>query len=192
MNDELRNSLINFIKQKFYSYPNVSLLADDIVQEAYLKLLTSPGYAVDKVNFGYLSTMCIRLAYRQFMSQSRNHAQLSLDICGSTLVSEEDFTKEILTSEDTKALLDSLNVLKAIERIVVTQRYYGDFSFAEIAEANNLKLNTVLSHHRRALGKLRPKLTQLLGLGKENLNEKSTMENRPYRGKALDNRFFHC
>jgi DNA-directed RNA polymerase specialized sigma24 family protein len=60
-----------------------------------------------------------------------------------------------------------LKVLREIERVVITQRYYGDLSFVEIANTNGLKLNTVLSHHRRALGKLRPQLTKLLGYRKE-------------------------
>ena len=168
MDDELRDNLIKFTKYKFRGYPNVSQMAEDIVHEAYIKLAKSSGYADGKVNFGYLSVMCMRLAYRQFMSQTRDNC-LSLDFLCGDLVNEEDFAAEIIAAEDARAVLDSLKILKAIERIVVSQRYYGDFSFAEIAEANNLKLNTVLSHHRRALEKLRPKLTRLLGFEKERL-----------------------
>jgi DNA-directed RNA polymerase specialized sigma24 family protein len=64
-------------------------------------------------------------------------------------------------------VLESLKALRDIERVVITQRYYGDFSFAEIAKVNGLKLNTVLSHHRRALDKLRPQLTKLLYFRKD-------------------------
>lgn len=171
MDDLLRESLIRFVKRKFYSYPNVCHMADDIVQEAYLRLITSSRYSLEKENFGYLSVVCLRLAYRQFMSQSKSNNGLSVDMLDTTLVDEKDFVAEVMEVHDTKAILDSLKTLKEIERIVVTQRYYGDFSFADIAETNNLKLNTVLSHHRRALEKLRPKLTRLLGLGKENYFE---------------------
>lgn len=176
MDDLLRDSLVRFVKLKFHSYPNVNLLADDIVHEAYLSLLKSAGYSAEKENFGYLSVACLRLAYRQFMSQSKNILQLSLDTPDTMVIDEMDFVAELIETENTQAVLDSLKTLKAIERIVVTQRYYGDFSFAEIAEANSLKLNTVLSHHRRALEKLRPKLTKLLGLGKENYFEQNNLE----------------
>lgn len=171
MDGLLRDSLIRFIKTKFYGFPNVSLLADDIVHEAYIRLLTSRQYSFEKENFGYLSVVCLRIAYRQFMSQSQDYKQLSLDYPDTTLISEPDFAAELVEAEDARTVLESLATLREIERIVITQRYYGDFSFTEIAEANDLKLNTVLSHHRRALEKLRPKVTRLLGLGKENYFE---------------------
>lgn len=164
MDEALRNSLVRLIQSKFRSYPNVGDLAEDIVHEAYLSLLTSRQYTADKENYGYLSVTCVRLAYRLFMSQSRDQAQLSFDATGTRLVSETDVAAELLASEESDVILQSLAAVRDIERIVVTQRYYGDFSFTEIAEANGLKLNTVLSHHRRALEKLRPKLTRLLGL----------------------------
>jgi len=62
-------------------------------------------------------------------------------------------------------------MLRDIEQIVITQRYYGDFSFAEIAKFNGLKLNTVLSHHRRALAKLRPLLIKTFKFGREQHHE---------------------
>lgn len=171
MDEELRKALIVFIKSKFRGYSNVVLLADDIVHEAYLNLLKSNRYSPDKENFGYLSVACLRMAYRQFMAQSKKQNELIHDIPNTVLVSEDDFVNEVIATENTEIVLNSLNTLKEIEKIVITQRYYGDFSFAEIAETNNLKLNTVLSHHRRALEKLRPTLTRLLGLGKENYFE---------------------
>ncbi|MDR1689338.1 MAG: RNA polymerase sigma factor [Clostridiales bacterium] len=164
MDDLLRNSLIAFIRRKFYSCANVAVLADDIVHEAYVALKKSPGYSPEKENFGYLSAACLRIAYRQFMSQSRIQEKLTLDIPGTVIIDETDFVEEIMQAQDTKLILDSFGTLKAIERIIVTQRYYGNFSFAEIADANNLNINTVLSHHRRALEKLKPKLTRLLCL----------------------------
>jgi DNA-directed RNA polymerase specialized sigma24 family protein len=91
------------------------------------------------------------------------------------LIDEIDVINEILQTETTDAVLESLKVLRDIEQIVITQRYYGDFSFAKIAEINGLKLNTVLSHHRRALGKLRPKLTNILGYGKEQYYEQKNI-----------------
>jgi RNA polymerase sigma-70 factor (ECF subfamily) len=145
----------------------VSLLADDIVHEAYLKLRTSKSYAADKENYGYLSVVCIRLAYRMFISQANAHKQVHLDTEGTSLIDESDIAHELIKSEDSHAILESLKTLRDIERVVITQRYYGDFSFSQIAKANGLKLNTVLSHHRRALGKLRPQLTNILGYGKD-------------------------
>jgi RNA polymerase sigma-70 factor (ECF subfamily) len=149
----------------------VASLANDIVQKVYINLRSSKVYTPDKENYGYLSVACVRLAYRKFMAQASDFKRVYLDAEGTTLLDEMDIAEEIIRSEDAAAVLESLKVLRDVERVVITQRYYGNFSFAEIAEANGLKLNTVLSHHRRALGKLRPQLTKLLGFGKEHYDE---------------------
>ena len=164
MEGELRNSLMKLIRYKFAKYSNVASLAEDIVHDAYLDLRAGKHYARDKENYGYLSVVCVRMAYRKFMSQEEGFKQLYIDVEGTSLIDETDIVDELLQTEDANAVLESLKVLRDIERVVITQRYYGDFTFAEIAKRNGLKLNTVLSHHRRALGKLRSKLAQLLML----------------------------
>jgi len=156
MDSELRNALVRLIRHKFAGYPNVAQLADDIVQNAYISLVESKSYSPDKENYGYLSVVCIRLAYRHFLSQTSDFERVYLDAGGTSLIDENDVADEIIRAEDAQAVLESLKILRDVERIVITQRYYENFSFAEIASANGLNLNTVLSHHRRALDKLRP------------------------------------
>jgi len=151
------------------------MLADDIVHDAFIALRSSKSFHPEKENYGYLSVVCIRFAYRKFMAQSTEFQQLYIDTEGTSIIDETDIVGEIIQAEDADAVLESLKVLRDIERIVITQRYYGDFSFAKIAEVNGLKLNTVLSHHRRALGKLRPRLTNILGYGKEQYYEQKTI-----------------
>ncbi len=167
MDEELRASLIRLVRYKFSSYPNVAQLADDIVQDAYLRLRSGRTYSPDKENYGYLSVVCIRLAYRKFMAQAAEFSQVYLDDEGTSLLAEADIVDELIKTEYATCVLESLKTLRDVERIVITQRYYGYFSFAEIAKHNGLKLNTVLSHHRRALEKLRPQLTRLLGYRRE-------------------------
>ncbi|MCL1820148.1 MAG: RNA polymerase sigma factor [Oscillospiraceae bacterium] len=186
MDGELRNSLLRLIKHKFAGHPNIASMAEDIVQEAYVNLRSGKLYTPDKENYGYMSVVCVRLAYRKFMAQAADFKQLLIDEAGTSLIDEADIAEEILRAEDANAVLESLKVLRDIERIVITQRYYGDFSFAEIAERNGLKLNTVLSHHRRALAKLRPQLTKLLGFEKEKSYEQNFMETGKNRRTTLE------
>lgn len=192
MDGELRSSLMKLIRYKFAKYPNVASLAEDIVQDAYLDLRTSKHYVPHKENYGYLSVVCVRMAYRRFMSQEDDFKHVYIDTEGPSLLDETDIVNELLQTEDTNAVLESLKVLRDIERVVITQRYYGDFSFAEIAKRNGLKLNTVLSHHRRALGKLRPQLTKLLGIGKEQSYEQDNMEVKPHRRTPVDTGNHDC
>jgi len=171
MDRELHNALLRLIKKKFAGYPNVASLADDIVNDVYIRFRSSKSYHSEKENYGYLSVACIRLAYRKFMAQTADFRQVYLDAGETDLIDETDIAAEIIQAENANAVLESLKILRDIERVVITQRYYGEFSFAEIAAANGLKLNTVLSHHRRALSKLRPQLTKSLGYGKEEYYE---------------------
>ena len=181
MDCDLRSSLIKLVRYKFAKYPNIVSLAEDIVHDAYLNLRTSRHYAPDKENYGYLSVVCVRMAYRKFMAQAADFSQLYVDVEGTSLLDEVDIVDELLQAEDTHSILESLIVLRDVERVVITQRYYGNFTFTEIAKRNGLNLNTVLSHHRRALGKLRPQLTQLLGYGEEQRYEQNSLEIRPHR-----------
>jgi DNA-directed RNA polymerase specialized sigma24 family protein len=142
VDEDLRCKLYRLIKYKFATYPNVADLAEDIVHDAYVALRSSKAFRPEKENYGYLSVVCIRLAYRKFMTQAADIQQLSIDTEGTSLINQGDIVNEIIQAEDTHAVLESLKVLRDIERIVVTQRYYGDFSFTKIAEINGLKLNT--------------------------------------------------
>ena len=156
---ELRENLLKLIKIKFCSRHSIAEHAEDIVNEAFLKLYESKNFSPDKENFGYLSMVCIRVAFKYFKSGYDTSNKTCIDDC-LFFIDEEDFVDDILNREDASAVLESLDALKEIERIVITQRYYGNFTFAEIAESNKIKLNTILSHHRRALEKLRPILTK--------------------------------
>jgi RNA polymerase sigma factor (sigma-70 family) len=152
--EDLRRKLISFVRRKFYTRRNITDMAEDIVQQAF------HDAAEEKWNFGYMSVSCIRAAYKVFHKNDRE-TELTVS-CGLTapLIAEEDFVAEVERAEDTAAIMQSLQVLKQIEQIIVRERYFGDFSFREISENHGINLNTVLSHHRRALEKLRPVLAK--------------------------------
>ncbi len=157
----LRAQLVRFVKSKFRSRPQIIECADDIVNEAVASTLNSR----EKCNFGYLSKVCIHGAYRVFKRIDSDSKLLTTVDGAIDFVDEHDVVDDIIKSHDAEEVLKSLDILKQIERVIILQRYYGDFSFASIAKANNIKLNTVLSHHRRALEKLRPKLSGFQRIG---------------------------
>jgi len=78
------------------------------------------------------------------------------------LISEDEVIKQIIEHEQASEVLESLDTLRAIERTILTLRYYEDCSFAEISRKTGIKINTVLTTHYRALEKLRPRLSKLL------------------------------
>ena len=150
--DELRRELLRFIRYKFSNLNNIADLAEDIVHDAFLLVKNESQY-----NFGYLSTVAVRLAYREYKKQKRQEADY-IDL----LVSEDDVVTQVMERENASEVLASLDTLREIERKILTLRYYEDYSFAEISRQIGVNLNTVLTTHYRALEKLRPRLSKVI------------------------------
>ena len=163
----LRAELVSYTKRKFYTRRNIVDIADEIVNQVFLEMTKSPNFNVDQYNFGYMSAACIRAAYKVFhKSDQDNNIMVSFE--DSPLIDEDSFVEEIEKAEDCAFIFQSLQTLKQVEQIIIRERYYGEFSFREISERHNINLNTVLSHHRRALEKLRPVLSLYFNYGEQN------------------------
>lgn len=156
--EQLRENLIQYVRIKFATRHNIIEMADDIVHKAFLAVRKSHNFSEEMYNFGYMSKSVLHTAYKVFHKYDKGNLLLTSFEAAEPLISEENFVREIEAAEDTAAILASLQVLKQVERVIITERYYNDFSFREISETHGIKLNTVLSHHRRALEKLRPHL----------------------------------
>ena len=157
--ENLRENLVAYVKKKFYTRQNIKDMAEDIVHRTFLDVTKSPEFSADLYNFGYMSVACIRTAYKVFHRNDREIGVLLSFDTTAPLIDEDDFVEEIEKAEDTEFIFKSLHILKQIEQIIINERYYGNFTFKEISERYNINLNTVLSHHRRALEKLRPVLS---------------------------------
>jgi RNA polymerase sigma-70 factor (ECF subfamily) len=158
--ETLRDELVRFVRRKFSSHTHIAECADDIVNEAMLAVWRKAEGSPDKANFGYLSVACLRVAFKYFKARDAESVRVNVGSETLEVLSEDDFVADLMRHEDTSAVLASLEILKKVERVIVMQRYYGDVTFAQIAAQNGIKLNTVLSHHRRALEKLRPVLSR--------------------------------
>ena len=134
-------------------------MADDIVNQTFLDVIKSTGHNAGQLNFGYMSLACIRTAYKLYHKNDLDNENMVNFELAAPLIDEDNFVDEIEKAEDTAFILQSLQTLKKIEQIVVRERYYGEFSFREISERHGINLSTILSHHRRALAKLKPMLS---------------------------------
>lgn len=157
---ELYEELTRYVRLKFSSRPGIAEASGDIVGDVLLDFYAKHGANSDKENFGYLSVACIRLAYKRFKVWDK-HKNVTLDDCLHFL-SDDDVVDEIIQNDDTDTIFRSLEVLKVIEKSIIVGRYYGDLKFSEIAESVGLNISTVKSHHRRALEKLRRRLSRYL------------------------------
>jgi len=150
--EDLRRELVEYIRRKFHNLAGIRDLAEDMVQDAFAAV-----HDEQKLNFGYLAMVCVRLCYREYRRQQRQSVDY-IDI----LISEDNVVDEILAAERAEAVLASLDTLREIERQILRLRYYQDCSFAEIARRTGVKLSTVLTTHYRALEKLRPQLSKFI------------------------------
>jgi len=157
---ELRARLVAYMRKKFYTRRNAAEFADEIVNQAFLDVAAAGGDE-GRYNFGYMATACLRRAYKVFHRNDVWDGRTAAYDEAVSLIDEAHFVQEIEQAEDTAAIVASLDVLKEVERVIVRERYFGDFTFREIGERHDIKLNTVLTHHRRALNKLRPILTNV-------------------------------
>ena len=138
-------------------------MADEIVNQAFLDVIKSGEYNTEQLNFGYMSLACIRTAYKIYHRNDRDNNIMADFELTAPLIDEDSFVSEIERADDTAFIAQSLQTLKQIEQIVIRERYYGEFSFREISERHGINLNTILSHHRRALEKLRPIISSYFG-----------------------------
>jgi len=157
---ELHEELTRYVRRKFSTRLGIAEASEDIVGDVLLEFYAKHGTGSDKENFGYLSVSCIRQAYKRFKAWDTNK-NITLDDCLHFL-SDDDVVDEIIQNDDTETIFKSLEVLKVIEKAVIIGRYYGDLKFAEIAENLGLNISTVKSHHRRALEKLRRRLSRYM------------------------------
>jgi RNA polymerase sigma factor (sigma-70 family) len=159
--ENLRARLVAYVRKKFYTRRGIANVADDIVNQAFLSVAASPRFTAELYNFGYMSKACIRGAYKVFHQSGDEGSRLVTLSMAVPLIDEDCFVEEIVQAEDTAAVVASLQILKDVEQVIIRERYYGEFTFREISERHGINLNTVLTHHRRALNKLRPMLVNL-------------------------------
>jgi RNA polymerase sigma-70 factor, ECF subfamily len=71
-----------------------------------------------------------------------------------------DPSRQAMLAEEYEQLTDAMEQLSTPQRRVLLLRYYGQFSFAEIADLIGCPLNTTLSHCRRGLETMRKLLAE--------------------------------
>ena len=156
--EELREDLLRYLRRKFSNFDDIGLAAEDIVGQAYVNALKAPRGRELVGNFGYMAAICERVAFRLYRSSMAESASRATGVEPDEVDGGEDPAGLRLDEEAIAAVAASLETLREIERVIIERRYYGEVSFAEIARKTGLPLNTVLSQHRRALLKLRPRL----------------------------------
>jgi RNA polymerase sigma-70 factor, ECF subfamily len=132
--------------------------AEDVTQEsfvaAYRAIRTYRGE-------GSLRAWLLRIATRQsFRRLSQRRATVDLDAIPAPRLADasSEPTRVMIDLESRRAVQEAVAALPEPYREVVALRFFGDLSLAEVADATGRPLNTVKTHLRRGLERLRPTL----------------------------------
>ena len=134
--------------------------AEDVTQEAFVTAYRSiRGYRGEGSLRGWLLRIAQRLAFRK-LAQRRLTADLA-DVPEARLADATgDPTRVAVANEERSAVREAVAELAEPYREVVALRFFADLSLAEVAEATGRPLNTVKTHLRRGLERLRPALLE--------------------------------
>ena len=133
--------------------------AEDVTQEAFVAAYRSIGsYRGEGPLRGWLLRIATRQAFRR-LAQRRPTADVDAVpepfIADSRVGAERRRRSPPSTRDEVR---DAVASLPEPYREVVALRFFGELSLAEVAEATGRPLNTVKTHLRRGLERLRPML----------------------------------
>jgi RNA polymerase sigma-70 factor (ECF subfamily) len=128
--------------------------AEDVAQESFVMAYRSLGsYRGEGPLGGWLLRIATRQAYRR-LGQRRETVELHADLPLGTPGS--DPLAATLAGERQRAVRLAVAALGEPYREVVALRFFGEMSLDEIAAVTRRPLNTVKTHLRRGLERLRP------------------------------------
>ena len=174
-NGNINSFKILFLRHKKSIFNNINLkirdtdLSNDILQETFIKVykLLKKGSYIEK---GKFLPWLIRISHNMVMDYYRNKKRSKIiyekDMKYSFLNfnHEKDFQNEKIISDKTlsKILSKMIDKLPQSQKEIVRLRFFENFSFKEIAEMNNISINTALGRVRYSLNNLRKEMDKSL------------------------------
>jgi RNA polymerase sigma-70 factor (ECF subfamily) len=136
-------------------------VAEDLTQETFLRAWRSMDqYREQGKERAYLLRIADRLARDRLRRLRRAPSLPSADVAVPTPDPIETPLETMTRLEEAREVRAALATLTDPQRRTLLLRYYAGMSFAEISEAMEAPLNTVLSHARRGLEALRRRLVE--------------------------------
>ncbi len=140
--------------------------AEDITQEIFLKVWKNiKKFNIEK-NF---KTWIFSIAKNTCIDYLRKRKDIPMSVFDDedggnfiqdNLESEEPSSEEkIILKENKKMIDETLKELSIIQREIIVMKYVNELSLSEVADIMNMSKDTVKSHHRRALLKMRDSLS---------------------------------
>ncbi len=127
--------------------------AEEIMQEAYLKVWTSAGsYQSQGKPLAWMFTIARNLCYMRFREQKH---ESDMGLSDLSEMETGEFCPQIEDAADKLVLYGALKILKEEERQIVLLHTTAGLKHREIAADLGMPLATVLSKYNRAMKKLK-------------------------------------
>lgn len=132
--------------------------AEDVTQESFVAAYRSIRTFRGEGSFrGWLLRIATRQAFRR-LSQRRTTVDLDAIPEPRLADATAEPTRVVVDRERRDEVRDAVAALPDPYREVVALRFFGELSLAEVAETTGRPINTVKTHLRRGLERLRPTL----------------------------------
>ena len=132
-------------------------VAGDLSQEVFLRAWKGLDLYAEQ---GEAKAYLMKIAYRVVCNAKRRRS-MEVNVDDETWTAVEpidakaDPARNVHQTELNATLSAVLDQLSEAEKKVLTLRYFGEMKFNEIADLIEMPLNTVLSHARRGLARMR-------------------------------------
>lgn len=127
--------------------------AYDVVQEVFIKMMREKRFFNEDFKMkAWLFRVTSNLCFNIVRDKRRRGAILDGMQKRTSFAADQDDL--VFSDERQKHILVAMEELSQDHREILMLRYYSDLSYAEIADALNVKLGTVMSRLSRAKGKL--------------------------------------
>jgi RNA polymerase sigma factor (sigma-70 family) len=130
--------------------------AEDVTQESFVAAFRAIGGFRGE---GSLRGWLLRIATRQALRRlSQRRPLADIDAVGEHALADHaaDPSRRVVVEERHASIRAAVAALNEPYREVVALRFFGDLSLFEVAEATGRPVNTVKTHLRRGLERLRP------------------------------------
>ena len=145
----------------------VSLLRDtaaseDVVHDVFASFLKRGNFRQPGSLKGYLST-CVANAARNLLRANHRHPSDPLEESPALKAEGATPDNDVIADEEQRLLSRAVQNLPYEQREVVMLHLRGGLKFAEIAQSQEVSINTVLGRYRYGLEKIRVELEQFAG-----------------------------
>ncbi len=153
-------------KKRIFNYINSKVsdvdVSNDILQETFIKvfkIIKKGSYNEQGKFLPWVLRISHNLVMDHFRKEKRSKIIYEKDLYNtfSNIKSSENSLKENIISDKTlsKTLSSMINTLPDSQKEIVKLRFFENLSFKEIAEINNISINTALGRVRYSLNNLR-------------------------------------